>query len=221
MTSTPLVVIGSGGFGREVHDVIEAVNAGAAVQGRPEPWAMLGFLDDGNPDRDLLVDRGTPFLGPSRTLLELPADVQYVVGIGSGPVRRRLDEWATAAGRTAATLVHPAAVLGRHGVHLGAGTIVCASAVITTNVRVGRHVHLNLGVTVGHDAVLGDYVTANPNVSISGNTVIEDEVNLGTGSAVIQGRHVGARTVVGACAAVVRDLPPDVTAVGVPARPRS
>jgi acetyltransferase-like isoleucine patch superfamily enzyme len=50
--------------------------------------------------------------------------------------------------------------------------------------------------------------------------VLEEEVMLGVGAAVVPGRRIGARTVVGAGAVVVHDLPPDVTAVGVPARPR-
>jgi acetyltransferase-like isoleucine patch superfamily enzyme len=116
-------------------------------------------------------------------------------------------------------LVHPRAVLGRHRVTLGPGSIVCASAVVTTNVHLGRHVQLHNAVTVGHDAVLGDYVTVSPNASVSGNSVLEDEVTMGAGAVVIERRRIGARTTVGAGAAVVRDLPADVTAVGVPARP--
>ncbi|MGY1741609.1 MULTISPECIES: acetyltransferase [unclassified Blastococcus] len=218
MSTIPLVVIGAGGFGREVHDVVEAENDERARTGRPL-LECVGFLADGHADVELVEERGVPFLGPVAHLTCLPVDVRYVIGIGSGAARRRIDEWATAEGRETLTLVHPSAVVGRHRVTLGPGSILCATAVVTTNVRLGRHVHLNLGVTVGHDAVLGDYVTANPNVSISGNAVLGDEVSLGTGATVIEGRRIGARTTVGAGAAVVRDLPGDVTAVGVPARP--
>ncbi len=214
----PLVIVGAGGFGRETHDVVEAVNDRSPAGG--PVFEMVGFVDDAHPDPELIEDRAVPFLGPVEKLAALPQSVQYVIGIGNGAVRRRIDQWATDQGRVAATLIHPSALIGRHRVHVGPGAVICATAVVTTNVRLGRHVHLNLGATVGHDAVLGDYVTVNPNVSISGTTTVEDEVNLGTGSTVIQGRRVGARTVVGAGAAVIRDLPPDVTAVGIPARPR-
>ncbi|TFV52575.1 acetyltransferase [Blastococcus sp. TF02A-35] len=213
-----MVVIGAGGFGREVHDVIEAINDARAATGDPQ-LECVGFLADGHADVELVEERGVPFLGAVAGLTSLPADVRHVIAIGSGAARRRIDEWARAEGRETTTLVHPSAVLGRHRVALGPGSIVCASAVVTTNVRLGRHVHLNLAATVGHDAVLGDYVTVNPNVSVSGNAVLEDEVTMGTGSTVIEGRRVGARTTVGAGAAVVRDLPAGVTAVGVPARP--
>ena len=219
MSATPLVIIGAGGFGREVHDVVEAINEDRAATASPS-IECVGFLADGHADVELVEERGVPFLGPVTGLTSLAADVRYVIGIGNGAARRRIDEWATAEGREAmSSLVHPRTALGRHRVTLGPGSVICASSVLTTSVRLGRHVHLNMAVTIGHDAVLGDYVTVNPHASISGNTVLEDEVTMGAGSVIIEGRRIGARTTVGAGAVVVRDLPGGVTAVGMPARP--
>lgn len=217
MSATPLVIVGAGGFGREVYEVVAAMNDDRAVGGRP--YEVVGYLADGGADVDLLPD-GVPFLGPVEKLAGLPADVRYVIAIGSGSARRRIDEWATGQGREAATLVHPAAVIGRNRVEIGPGAVICAASVVTTNIRLGRHVHLNMGVTVGHDVVIGDYVTLSPHASLSGWVVLDDEVLVGTGGSVIPGRRIGARTVVGAGAAVIHDLPADVTAVGVPARAR-
>lgn len=215
MGVTRLVIIGAGGFGREVHEVVVAMNAqGGGGEG---PIEVVGYLADGGADVDLLPD-GVPFLGPVEGLTELPADVGYVIAIGSGAPRRRIDQWATGQGREAATLIHPAAAIGCNRVSFGPGTIISASCVVTTNVTLGRHVHLNMGVTVGHDVVMGDYVTVSPLVAVSGYVVLEDEVEMGAGSSVIPRRRIGPRTVVGAGAAVIKDLPGDVTAVGVPAR---
>jgi sugar O-acyltransferase (sialic acid O-acetyltransferase NeuD family) len=213
---TPLVIIGAGGFGREVHDVVEAVNLEEKTAGISR-FDFVGFLDDGPVDRDLIADRG-PLLGGIDVLAELPLDVEYVIGIGSPTARRRIDELA--GHRGAATLIHPTATIGEHRMVIGPGAIICSHVSITTNVTLGRHVHLNLNCTVGHDAILGDYVTVNPGATISGNVTLQDGVNIGTGAAVIQGKTVGAGSTIGAGASVVRDIPPGVTAVGVPARPR-
>lgn len=222
MTVVPLVIIGAGGFGREVHDVVEAINEAAMERTGNDAFQVLGFLDDNAPSDDsLLVDRGLSVLGPVDHLKNLASEVQFVLAVGNGEARRRLDLWCSGLGRLSPVLVHPRAVIGQHRVNMEPGVVLCAGAIVTTNVRLGRHVHLNLGVTVGHDAVLRDYVTVNPNVSISGNVVLEESANLGTCSSVIQGRRVGARTIVGAGAVVARDLPSDVTAVGIPARPLS
>jgi sugar O-acyltransferase (sialic acid O-acetyltransferase NeuD family) len=205
----PIVIVGAGGHGREVLDIIEAIN----VTGKT--WEFLGFIDDGHPPIHLLSDRKVSLLGGNAALSGL--DAKYVIGIGSPTVRRRLDAQCSDLGLEAASLIHPAATIGSRN-SFRPGLVVAAHAAVTTNVRLGRHVHLNVGATVSHDVVAGDYVTLNPRANISGNVVLEDEVTIGVSASIIQGNRIGARTIVGAGAVVTRDLPPDVVAIGVPAR---
>ncbi len=87
------------------------------------------------------------------------------------------------------------------------------------DVVVGKHVHINLDCTVGHDARISDYSTLYPGVHVSGCATVGQEAELGTGSQIIQGKRVGEGTILGAGSVVVRDLPEWCTAVGVPARP--
>jgi len=211
--STPLVIIGCGGFGREVHDVVDAIN-------EVEPsWDLLGYLDD-RPDQTnvhLVESRGSKVLGDTDWMLSAPRDVRFVIGIGTGKVRRTIDERLCAAGFTAATLVHPSATFG-HDVRLGQGSVICAGVRATTHISLGRHVHLNLNTTVGHDCTLEDYVTVNPLVAISGCVSVGTESMLGTHSAILQNLALGERCVVGAGSCVVKDVPSDVVVKGVPAR---
>ena len=116
-----------------------------------------------------------------------------------------------------ATLVDPTVLFGPRS-HIGEGCIICAGSIITTDVIIGKHVIINLDCTLGHDAVLGDFVTLYPSVNVSGSTQLHECVEFGTGSQIIQGIEVGAETIVGAGAVVIRDLPGSCTAVGVPAR---
>lgn len=204
-----LVIVGAGGHGRELLDVAEAVNAV-----RPT-WRVLGVLDDGDPRRDRLERRGATLLGGLANLAGLDAD--YVVGVGDSEVRARVDVIATASGHQAAVLVHPAATVGAD-VELAPGVVLAAGARVTTNVRLGRHTHLNVNAVVSHDGRLADYVTLSPGALVNGTVVLEEHVLLGTAAVVTPGRHIGARTWVGAGGVVVHDLPPGVVATGVPAR---
>jgi sugar O-acyltransferase (sialic acid O-acetyltransferase NeuD family) len=212
-----LVIVGMGGFGREVHDLVDDINRSATDH--RNRFDVIGFLDDADPDASLASGRELPHLGGVGRMFDLAPDVQYVVAIGSGSVRRRIDQMYERAGRAPATLVHPSAVVGSRRVTIGAGGIICSMVSMTTNVTLGRHVHLNMGVTVGHDVVCESYVTVSPNASISGNVVLEEEAFIGTGASVIPHRRIGARAAVGAGSAVMHDIGADLTAVGVPARP--
>jgi sugar O-acyltransferase (sialic acid O-acetyltransferase NeuD family) len=217
--SQPIVVIGAGGFGREVIDVMEAMNAA----GSGSPWEFRGVIDDSlsATNRARLQDRSIPFLGSSDEYLGTSgAAVSYVVGIGAPSVRRRVADRFDAAGHVGATLVHPSVTMGAL-VTVGAGTVLCAGVRITTNVTVGRHVHINLNATVGHDTTIAEFVSLNPLASISGDCVLEREVLVGVGGIVLNGLRLGEGAVVGGAACVVRDVLPHTTVVGVPAKPLS
>jgi len=207
---TRLVIVGAGGFARETLDVVEALNA---VEHR---WEFLGFLDDHKSEDVLITQRGARILGTSGLLEDL--DCEYVIAIADPVARERIDRLATGLGRHAATLIHPAAVLGSLNA-IGPGFIAMAGTSVTTNVSMGRHVHLNPTAAVGHDAVLGAYVTLYPGARISGNVTLADAVTVGTGACVIQGLSVGRGTFIGAGAVVTRNLPEGLVVVGIPARP--
>ena len=221
--STPIVVVGAGGFGREVIDVIEATNAALVGEGGGSPaWKLVGFVDDSitAENLDRLNQRSISLLGSTEEFLSTAdRDVRYIIGIGAPQVRRRIAETFDAAGYRGAVLIHPAATIGSV-VEIGEGSVVCAGVRITTNVLVGRHVHINLNATIGHDTTIGDYVSLNPLASISGDCTIEGDVMVGVGGILLNGLRVGRGSIIGGAACVVRDVAPGTTVVGVPARPR-
>lgn len=210
-----LVIIGAGGFGREVLDVVEAVDMLGASAGRRR--VCLGFIDDGEPDTDRLRRIGAVHLGGTDVLPDY-VSARFVVGVSDPVVREQLANRAVASGLTPApALVHPEASMGAD-VTLGLGTVVCAGVRVTTNVRVGEHVHLNINATIGHDVTVEDYVTVNPLAAISGDVQLGRGSMVGTTACVNQGLTVGPGGMVGSGAAVIKDVTGGVTVVGVPAR---
>lgn len=212
-----IVIIGAGGLARQVHDVVVAINDEAAEKGMEEPYEFLGFVADPDDQTHLLSPRG-PLLGGDDVLPTLPTGTHFVIGIGTGAVRKKLASLAESLGLTPATLIHPRSSIGKFGIEIGKGTIICSQVAITTDVRLGEHVFLDLSVTVGHDAVLKNFVSVYPSSSISGNVVIEEGVTIGTGARVLQGLTVAEESFVGAGAVVVKDVPKNSIVVGVPGK---
>ena len=213
--SQPLVVVGAGGFGREVIDVAEDINA---ASDHPM-FDIEGVLDDRPNDLNLqrLAAREVKFLGAVDEYLASAAPANYVIGVGSPVVRRQLVEKFDSAGHAAVTLIHPSVTMGAL-VEIGAGVVVCAGVRITTNISIGRHVHINLNATVGHDTVIEDFVSISPLASVSGDCTIEGGATIGVNGVILQGLRVGHDSVVGGSACVVKDVPPEVVVKGVPAR---
>ncbi|WP_307871637.1 acetyltransferase [Micromonospora sp. U21] len=209
------MVVGCGGHGREM---LVTARALADHAGGPR-WRLLGFIDDRPSDENLKrVQRlEVPFLGGLAWLHDAPADTHHVIGIGDPQVRRAVGERIDQYGTPAASLIHPAATIGPDTVH-GPGFVAFAGARVTTNVTIGRHVHLNQNTTVGHDCVLADYVSVNPLAAVSGDCHLNAGVLIGTTAAVLQGLTVGRDSVVGAGACVVRDVHEGAVVKGVPAR---
>jgi sugar O-acyltransferase (sialic acid O-acetyltransferase NeuD family) len=207
---TRLVIIGAGGFGREVLDIVEAVNAGSPT------FDFIGFVDDNDDlDLELLTRRGAALLGTVDALPDL--DGSYVIGIGSPSARRSVDTRIARWPGRPASIIHPACTVASEVV-IGPGAVLAAGARISTNIEIGQHFHANPNATVGHDCVIGNYVTLSPGSHISGSVTLGDGVLVGTGAVVIQGCTVGDWAVIGAGAVVVRDVEPGVTVAGVPAR---
>lgn len=212
---TPLVVVGAGGFGREALDVVVSINAAGS---RPR-FDLLGVLDDSPSPTDLarLMARGIPHLGTIDAWLKKGQRIDYLIAVGHPPTRRSLAQRFAAAELRAAIAIHPHCVLGTAS-SVAPGSILCSGVQVSTNVRIGAHVHLNPNATIGHDTVIADYVSINPAATVSGECVLEEGALLGAGGVVLQGLTVGSDAVVGASACVVRNVSPGTRVRGVPAR---
>lgn len=209
--SDDLVVVGAGGFGREVIEIVQKLSS---LEAR---WRLAGVLDDDPASDDLeqLRLRGVPHLGAVSLLENLPSTTHAVIAIGSSTVRRLVD--TTYPHRPWATLVHPDSTIGAD-VQLGPGVIVAAGARLSTNIRIDRHGQIDQNATVGHDSLLEPYARLNPQACISGRAVIRAGALVGANATVLQGLIVGEGATVGAGGVVTRDVPPFKIVKGVPAR---
>lgn len=212
----PLVVIGAGGFGREVLDILESINEHSRL---PE-IRVIGVIDDSPSTATIsrLEDRGYVHLGGLAEWLAAGVEATYIVAIGNPLVRSKIcSEIDANSTLEPFTAVHPSAVVGS-AVRLGKGSVICAGVQVSTNVNIGDHVHLNPGAIIGHDTDLEDFVSINPGAVVSGEVHVRSTCLVGAGAVVLQGLTIGAGSTVGAGGVVTRDVGTDVVVKGVPAR---
>ena len=203
-----LLIVGAGGFGRELH---------AWASQHPDcgrVWTLAGFLDD-NSEALTSFGRFSPVLPPSGH--RPSADTVYLAGVGLPSMKEKLVAPLAAAGAEFLTFVHPQALIGAR-VKLGKGVVICPGTVLSVDIEIGDFAMVNLNCTIGHDASVGPWTTVSAQCDITGHVRVADRVFMGSRSSIIPGKSVGSRSIVGAGAMVATDVPAGVTVVGIPAR---
>ena len=118
----------------------------------------------------------------------------------------------------APALVDPSAIIGG-GVKIGPGTVVMPGCVINAWAEVAEDAIVNTGAIVEHDCVVGRNAHLSPGVRLAGAATVGEDAHVGAGGIVLPGIRIGSGAVVGAGAVVIRDVAPDTTVAGIPARP--
>lgn len=211
MKNEAIVIYGASGFGREVAWLVESCQDNRIV---------VCFIDDDEKKQGANLN-GIPILGLEQAA-ERYADAKIVGGIGNPKIRETLMKKAARCGFNFGTVIHPRVEMSKW-VHMGIGAVICAGNIFTTNIRVGKHVQINLACTIGHDVVIGDYATLAPGVHISGCVEIGKRTYIGSGAVIINGTPdepivIGDDSVIGAGACVTKSIPSGQTWGGVPAK---
>lgn len=175
----------------------------------------VGFVDD-TPSLGGREVMGLPVLGTVASLPDVEHDA-IVVAIGDNTLRRLLTERLLASGERLATAIHPRASIAPTA-RIGEGSMVSAGALVLPRAVIGRGALINTKASVDHDSVLDDFVHVSAGATVGANVTIGAETLIALGASVTSGRTVGARTIIGAGGIVVRDIPADSVAWGVPAR---
>lgn len=191
-----IAIIGNGGMGREVKSYLNKIGIHSVFFVSDEfytPNSDLMKLSELDVDKyDVLVCIADPYVR-QHIVNSLPKQTRYF------------------------TFIHPSAqIYTEHMV--GEGSVICPNVVISSNVKIRKHVIVNYNCTIGHDTEIGNFSTINPNTSVAGNCKIEDSVFLGSSSAIKEKVNIVSKTTVGMGSVVVKNILKNGIYVGVPSR---
>lgn len=206
-----LVIIGAGGHAGVV---IDTVNARDCLR-------IHGLVDQ---DQKLWRSRryGCDVLGGDDLLAGIFAAGVHGAFLGIGMVRpsslrRTCAEKAARLGFRFPSLTHPTAWISPSAT-LGEGAFVGPMAVVNSGAVLGSHAIVNSGAIVEHDCRVGDFSHVASGACLAGGVSVGTETLIGARAVVREGLSIGSRALIGAGAVVVRPVPDDVQARGVPAR---
>jgi sugar O-acyltransferase (sialic acid O-acetyltransferase NeuD family) len=205
-----ILIIGAGGFGREVLALINNINS------TNNEFEIVGFIDDGIKKGSRV--NGMIVLGGINEIEKIKPE-GLVIAVANTQIRQRIVDGLSQK-FIYPNLIHPSVIfLDKDGVDMGVGNIICAGNIFTTNIKLGSFNILNLASTIGHDANFGDYCSIMPGVNISGGATLKRGVYVGTGAKLIKATEIGENATIGTGAVVDKDVEPNQTVVGIPARP--
>lgn len=205
-----IVIIGAGGFGKEVAWLVERINAVS------KKYSILGFLDD---NIEVQTKIGKYEVIGSIEYLKQKKDLAVAIAVGNACTRSKIVQKIKKMNTEVnfPNLIDPSVILGDYR-RIGVGNLICAGSILTIEYTLGNFDIINLDCTIGHEALIEDFVTLYPSVNVSGNVKIGNTTEIGTGSQIIQGIEIEENVVAGAGAVIVKNVESNVTIVGSPAK---
>jgi len=205
----PVIVIGGGGHAKVLIDTLRLLEK-----------EIIGVtVLDAKKEKSSIL--GVPILGEDCEVFRFsPLKVQLINGIGSissTEKRKTLYERFKKSGYKFATVIHPSAVVASD-VQLLEGAQIMAGSVIQTGSIVGANSIVNTHTSIDHDCRIGDHVHIAPGVILSGSVLIGNGAHIGTGAKAIQGVQIGKNCLIGAGSLIIKNIPNDTKAFGVPAK---
>jgi sugar O-acyltransferase (sialic acid O-acetyltransferase NeuD family) len=206
-----LYIIGAGGFGREVADIVHDINE------RAPKYRIAGFIDDDSSLWESVLN-DIPVRGGREYLKKLPdaPAARAVIAIADARIKEMIAEDLRGF-VTWENVVHPTAVVSRYS-EMGCGNILQPYVFVSANARVGNHCIINVRSAIGHDAELRDYASVMSFCDVTGNVRLEKGAYLGSSVSIIPDVEIGEYARIGAGSVVLKDVETHAVMVGSPAR---
>jgi len=208
-------ILGTKGFSIEVTEYIHDNN-----KFYKEHINIEGYFDIDNSGY-LLNNFTAPYLGNEKEFY-FPSDSSVVIAIADPKAKSKTFDFCKNNNINLSRIIHHSCFVSEKSI-IKDGCILCPFVTITSNATIGFNFHANIYSYIAHDCIIGNNVTFAPSVKCNGNVHIGDNVYIGTGSIIKQGKSsskplkIGKNSTISAGAYVTKDVPEGMTVFGNPA----
>lgn len=204
-----LIIIGAGGFGREVYSLA------TQCYEYNTSFVIKGFLDD-NPNA-LNGFEGYPEIISSLGNYSVEVDDVFVCAIGSVDKKKKCCIDILKKNGNFINLIHPS-VLINSNVKIGNGVIVFFNVNISNDCTIEDFVTIQGFVGLGHDTKIEKWSHLNAYVFTGGFVRIGEECTINTRATILPKISVNKNAIVGACSLVIKNVKEKTTVFGMPAK---
>lgn len=204
-----MVIIGAGGFAKELLQVIL----------QKTPIEQVAFYDDVTSACPSRIFEQFPILKNQRDLQEFfnLHGNDFVLGLGGTQYRKQLSEKVSSWGGNLVSAIDKRASVGTF-IQIGTGSTVLSQACISNSVQIGKAALIYYNSVITHDCILGDFVEISPGATVLGRSQIGDLTQIGANATVLSNIKVGQNCIIGAGAVVTKNVPDNTVVAGVPAK---
>ncbi|MFA5465239.1 MAG: acetyltransferase [Candidatus Cloacimonadales bacterium] len=149
--------------------------------------------------------------------LENTKYLPLVISPDKPEVREKLYQFYWSKGFSFAQLIAKNAKISSSA-EIGKGVVIQYGAHLSSMARLGNFVKLNTNANIMHDVDIDQFTTVAPNAVVLGHVKIGKSCYIGANSTILPTICIGDNAIIGAGAVVNKDVEPNSTYVGVPAK---
>lgn len=202
-----LAVFGASGQGKEVREIADYQNA---VENK---WEKIIFIDDNKPEGTFM----------NLEMLKLDSaikkyeDIEFIIAIGEPKTKKKIYDRLLSLNCELCNVISPDSQVSPY-CKLGKGLVIKRGAIISADAVIGDNTTIQSYACIGHDAIIGNHCQISTHVDIGGQTKVGDCVFVGLNAPVRELLNIGENSIISAGAVVLKDVEPNVTVMGNPAR---
>lgn len=142
----------------------------------------------------------------------------FFIAVGDNGTRNKIYDQLQQKNLIPVNAIHPSAIIDVSVKIAAHGVMIAAAVTINPLAIIGKGAICNTGCIIEHECVVGDFAHIGPGAVLCGNVKIGNGTFVGANAVIKQGITIGENAMIGAGSVVVKNVPDNVTVVGVPAK---